>query len=168
MQQSHNPYVAPETRQPPRSGGRGLAAPLSRTHLDRAGPWLRLLTGLALIAYTGYTTVRGVGVDFAPLLQGAIGPVPLTLIGGLLVAVFLSIGQWLTSGRYTIIYAVLLVLDARYTQRQIGPGVAALTAYHMPGLDNILVSVVSFLASWGLSLVAARYGEVLLFGKRRG
>ena len=145
---------------------RGLVAPLSRTHLDRAGPWLRLLIGLALIAYTGYTTVRGVGEDFAPLLQGAIGPVPMTLVGGLLVAVFLSVGQWLTAGVHTIVYAVLLVLDARYTQRQIGPAVEALAAFHLPGVDNWVASVVSFVASWGASLLAARYGEVLLFGKR--
>jgi hypothetical protein len=146
---------------------RGLVAPLNRTHLDRAGPWLRLMIGLALIAYTGYTTVRGVAGDFAPLLQGAIAGVPLTLIGGLGAAVFLSVGQWLTAGRHTIVYAVLLILDARYTQRQIGPAVAALAAFHLPRVDNTIVSVVSFLASWGVSLLAARYGELLLFGKRK-
>lgn len=146
---------------------RGMPAPLSRTHLDRAGPWIRLMVGLALIAYTGYTTVRGVAGDFAPLLQGTIGPVPVTLIGGLLAAVFLSVGQWLTAGRHTIIYAVLLILDARYTQRQIGPAITALAAFHLPGVDNNIVSVVSFLASWGASLLAARYGELLLFGKRK-
>lgn len=146
---------------------RGLAAPLNRTHLDRAGPWIRLMIGLALIAYTGYTTVRGVGEDFAPLLQGAIGPIPMTLIGGLLAAVFLSVGQWLTAGVHTIVYAVLLILDARYTQRQIGPAIEALAAFHLPGVDNYIVSVVSFVASWGASLLAARYGELLLFGKRK-
>lgn len=152
------------TKAPPRDT---LAAPLNRRHLDRAGPWLRLMIGLALIAYTGYTTVRGVGQDFAPLLQGVIYGVPMTLVGGLMVAVFLSVGQWLTAGRYTIIYAVLLIIDARYTQRQIGPAVASLAAFHLPGVDNSIVSVVSFLASWGASLLAARYGELLLFGKRK-
>jgi len=29
---------------------RHLAAPLNRSHLDRAGPWLRLLAGVVLIA----------------------------------------------------------------------------------------------------------------------
>ena len=146
---------------------RGLVAPLNRTHLDRAGPWIRLMIGLVLIAYTGYTTVRGVGEDFAPLLQGTIGPVPMTLIGGLLAAVFLSVGQWLTAGVHTIVYAVLLILDARYTQRQIGPAVEALAAFHLPGVDSWVASVVSFVASWGASLLAARYGELLLFGKRK-
>jgi hypothetical protein len=145
---------------------RGLAAPLSRAHLDRAGPWLRLLAGIVLIVYTSYTTITGVGVDFAPLLQGTIGGVSLRLIGGFGVAAFLSLGEWLTSEQYPIVYSVLLILDARYTQRQIGPAVAALAEYHLQGLDPWIPSVVSLVASWGLSLLAARYGEILLFGKR--
>lgn len=148
---------------PPR---RGLAAPLNRAHLDRAAPWLRLMLGAALIAYTSYTTITGIGQDFAPLLQGSISGISMRLIGGLAAAVFLSVGEWLTSENYPIVYSVLLILDARYTQRQIGPGIEALASYHLAGLDTWIVAVVSFVVSWGLSLLAARYGEVLLFGKR--
>jgi hypothetical protein len=42
-----------------------------------------------------------------------------------------------------------------------------LAEYHLQGLDNWISTVVSFVASWGLSLIAARYGEILLFGKRK-
>lgn len=146
--------------------GHAIPAPLNRAQLQKSAPWLRLILGGALITYTSYTTVRGVGEDFAPLLQGSIGPLPLTLIGGLAAALLLSLGQWLTSESYPIVYSVLLLFDARYTQRQIGASVDALAAYHMAGLDRWIVSVVSLGASWGVSLLAARYGEILLLGKR--
>lgn len=154
-------------QQPLNKPRRGLAAPLSREHLDRAGPWLRLSAGLMLIMYTGYTTIRGVGEDFAPLLQGDIYGISMRLIGGLAAAALISLVEWLTSERYPIIYCVALWFDARYTQRQLGPSIDSLAAYHLQGLDAWIPTVVSFAMSWGLSFLAARYGEVLLFGKRR-
>ncbi len=154
-------------KQQPLHPRRGLAAPLSRDQLDRAGPWLRLLAGVALIAYTSYTTIIGVGQDFAPLLQGVIYGVPVQVIAGVGAALFISLVQWLTSEQYPIIYFIFLAIDARYTQRQIGSGIEALAQYHMRGLDLLLPAVVSFVVSWGLSLIAARYGEILLFGKRK-
>jgi hypothetical protein len=147
---------------------RGLSAPLNREHLDRAGPWLRLLAGLALIAYTSYTTITGIGEDFAPLLQGSLyGVLSAQLAAGVCAALLISLVEWLTSESYPLIYAAFLVIDARYTQRQVGPSITALAEYHLQGLDNWISTVVSFVASWGLSLIAARYGEILLFGKRK-
>lgn len=146
---------------------RGLSAPLNRDHLDRAGPWLRLLAGVVLIAYTSYTTIVGIGEDFAPLLQGSVYGVPIQVLAGVGAALFISLVQWLTSEQYKLIYLIFLAIDARYTQRQIGPGIDALAQYHMRDLDPILPSVVSFVVSWGSSLLAARYGEILLFGKRK-
>lgn len=149
-----------------KSGLRGVSAPpLSHSQLDKAGPWLRGLLGVALLAYTGYTTVSGVGSDFAPLLVGTAAWVPLAT--GLGVALLLSLGQWLTSETVPIVYVLLLLIDARYTQRQIGPWVEALAQYHLRELDEVWTSVVSFLVSWGASIAAARYGEILLFGRRR-
>jgi hypothetical protein len=147
---------------------RGLAAPLNREHLDRAGPWLRLMAGLALIAYTSYTTITGIGDDFAPLLKGSLyGVISVQLAAGVAAALLISLVEWLTSEQYRLIYIAFLIIDARYTQRQIGPGVAALSQYHLKGLDSVIPVVVSFVASWGVSLLAARYGEILLFGKRK-
>jgi hypothetical protein len=144
-----------------------LAAPLSRDMIDKARPWIRLLLGAALIAWSSYTTVSGVGRDFAPLLQGAIYGIPMTLIGGLGVALFLSFGEWLTSEHFPILYCALLIIDARYTQQQIGGGISALAHYHLQGLHEFAPLVVSFLVSWFLALAVARYGEILLFGKRK-
>lgn len=145
-----------------------LQAPLDRNAIDRAAPWLRLMAGAALIAWSSYTTVAGVGSDLAPILKGnmAFG-MDATLVVGLLVALFLSLGEWLTSEHIPILYSALLILDARYTELQIGPWLDALAAYHLRASPQWLPGVVSFVASWGLSLVIARYGEILLFGRRR-
>jgi len=144
-----------------------LAAPINRQTIDNARPWIRLLLGAALIAWSSYTTVSGVGRDFAPLLQGAVYGVPMTIIGGLGVALFLSFGEWLTSEHYQLLYSGLLIIDARYTQQQIGGPIDALAHFHLEKLPPIVPIVVSFLASWFLALAVARYGEILLFGKRK-
>lgn len=145
---------------------RGIAnAPLSHTHLDKAGPWIRMLLGLALIVYTGYTTISGVVADFAPLLVGA--PLYIPLASGIAVAVALSLGEWLTSETVPFIYFILLLIDSRYTQRQIGPAIERLTTFHLQEYPTYLTAVVSFIVSWGLAIAAARYGEILLFGRRK-
>lgn len=144
-----------------------LAAPLNRATLDNARPWIRLMLGVALIAYSSFTTITGVGRDFAPLLQGDVYGIPMTLIGGICAALFLSGGQWLTNGHFTLLYVGLLLVDARYTQQQIGPAIGALASFHLSGLHPFAPFVVSLLVSWSLALAVARYGEVLLFGKRK-
>lgn len=145
---------------------RSLRAPLSREDLDRAGPWLRLLAGIFLIAGSSYATITGVGEDFAPLLVGDIYSIPIYIIAGAAAAALLSLGEWLTSERIPLLYAAFLFADARYTQWQIGPWVDSLAMYHLAS-SRWAAPVVSFLVSWGLSLAVARYGEILLFGRRR-
>ena len=142
-------------------------APLSREELDRAAPWIRLILGASLIAWSSYTTIQGVGRDFAPLLTGSVAGVSMVIVGGLLVAAFLSLGEWLTSEHAPLVYSALLIIDARYTEQQIGPWIGALASYHLADVSPFTTSVVSFVLSWGLSLAIARYGEILLFGRRR-
>lgn len=152
------------TKQPARDT---LAPPLSRDTINNARPWIRLLLGVALLGFSGYTTISGVGRDFAPLLQGTLYGVSLTLIGGLGVALFLTFGEWLTSEQYPMLYCALLIIDARYTQQQIGGPIDALARYHLSELHTFAPLVVSFFVSWGIALAVARYGEILLFGKRK-
>lgn len=145
-----------------------LQAPLDRNTVDRSAPWLRLIAGAALIAWSSYTTITGVGADFSPVLAGRMAfGMEATLVVGLLAALFLSLGEWLTSEHVPLLYSALLIIDARYTEMQIGPWIAALAAYHLRSSPQLLSTVVSFLVSWGLSLAIARYGEILLFGRRR-
>lgn len=151
------------TKAPPLRGI--TSAPLTHTHLDKAGPWIRLLLGLVVIAYTSYTTISGVGQDLAPVLKDAPDYMPLAV--GLGVAVFLSGGEWLTSEHVPVVYVILLLIDAHYTEVQIGPWIDKLAAYHLASAGVLATSVVSFLVSWGLSIAMARYGEILLFGRRK-
>lgn len=147
---------------------RGLAAPLKREELDRAAPWLRLIAGAALIAWSSYTTVLGVGIDFAPLVDGrTLYGIPLAIVVGLGVSALLSLIQWLTSEHVPLIYAAALLVDARYTQWQVGPWIEPLATYHLRDLAPGIAWGVSLVVSWGLALLIARYGEILLFGRRR-
>jgi len=163
MAATQRPDVAPDRRP---AAPRGIqSAPLTHAHLDKAGPWIRLMLGLAVISYTSYTTISGVGGDLAPVLKDAPGYMPLAV--GLGVAVFLSAGEWLTSEQVPLLYAFLLLIDARYTQRQIGPAIDALAQYHLREQPALLTQGVSLAVSWGLSIALARYGEILLFGRRK-
>lgn len=158
--------MAVREQQPSKPQLRGIrAAVLNHSHLDKAAPWIRLMLGLLVIAYTSYTTISGVGADLAPVLKDAPDYMPLAV--GLTVAVILSGGEWLTSEHVPVVYALLLIIDASYTERQIGPWIDKLTAYHLATAPAIAVPVVSFLISWGLSIAMARYGEILLFGRRK-
>jgi hypothetical protein len=154
----------PETN--PTQPTRGInRAPLNHEHLDKSAPWIRMLLGLGLIAYTGYTTINGVRTDLAPLLVGA--PWYMPLATGLGVAVFLSAGEWYTSEVAPFVYFILLLVDSRYTQRQIGPWIETLAAYHLKEYPSYLTVMVSLIVSWALAIAAARYGEILLFGRRK-
>lgn len=141
-------------------------APLSRADLDKSLPWLRLLIGALLIGFSTITTVAGVQADCGPLCGGLWYGAPVWAVAGLLTALCISVGQWFTSERWPFIYAALLLVDARYTQRIIGPPIDMLAAYHMDGAP--VAWIVALVVSWGLALATARFGEVLLFGRRKG
>lgn len=142
----------------------GLRAPLSRADLDRAGPWFRAVLGLVFIAISVVTTVRGVQQDFAPLLawHPFAGP-----IAGIVVAALLSVGQWLTSERVPFVYLVLVLIDARYTQAPLSEPIFQLATYHLHDMPVWAIPIVAMMVSWTMALLVARFGEILLFGRRR-
>lgn len=154
--------LPPVTR--PQRGGL-LQPPINRNNLDRAAPWLRLIAGLVLIAVSSYSTITGVAADAAPLELPVVAGLAGGVAAGVLVALFLSLGEWLTSEQVPYVYAAFLLMDAWYTQRQIGDGVVRLANYHLGGTG--VAPVIAFVLSWLLALAIARFGEVLLFGKRR-
>lgn len=143
-------------------------APLNRRDLDRALPWFRGALGLALIAYSSIATVDGVRVDCGPLCAAPIAglpvAVPLWVALGVAAAALLSLGEWFTSWRWWGVYAVLLLADARYSQRWLDDWTLPLAAYNV-GAD--VAWVVSGVVSWGLALIVALAGEALLFGWRK-
>lgn len=144
------------------------AAPLSRSDLDRSLPWFRVLLGLVLITYSSVATIDGVRVDCGPLCAGPISGLPVVIpvwiVLGVLVAVLMSVAEWLTSDRYMTIYAVVLLADARYSQSWLDDWILPLVTYHTQG--SPLAWAIGLVVSWGLAILVARFGEVLLFGRR--
>jgi hypothetical protein len=143
-----------------------LRAPLDRRDLDRVAPWLRVALGLALLAWSSYTTIIGFNNDLSPVLEGKmLFGIPAGVLTGVLLAVLLSLGEWLTSERARLIYSALLFVDAWYTQRQVGPAAEKLAKAYLS--DTGIAPLVALVLSWLAALAIARYGEILLFGRRR-
>lgn len=150
----------PYTRAPTRP-------PLSRSDLDRALPWFRGALGLALIAYSSLATIDGVRVDCGPLctapIVGLPVAVPIWAALGVGAAALLSLGQWFSSWRWWWVYALLLMADARYSQMWLDDWTQPLAAHN---LEGGVAWWVGFVVSYGLALLVAVFGEVLLFGRR--
>jgi hypothetical protein len=143
-----------------------LRAPLDRRDLDRVAPWLRAGLGLTLLAWSSYATIIGFNNDLSPVLDGKmLFSIPAGVLAGILLAVLLSLGEWLTSERARIVYSALLLVDAWYTQRQVGPAAEKLARAHLA--DAGIAPIVALVLSWLAALASARYGEILLFGRRR-
>jgi hypothetical protein len=143
-----------------------LRAPLNRRDLDRVAPWLRAGLGLTLLAWSSYATIVGFSNDLSPVLDGKmLFAIPAGVLVGILLAVLLSLGEWLTSERARLVYGVLLLVDAWYTQRQIGPAAEKLAKAHLS--DASIAPFVALVLSWLAALAIARYGEILLFGRHR-
>lgn len=140
-------------------------APLSRADLQKAAPYLRAGLGVVLIAYSALSTIDGVQADCGPLCAGLVYGVPLGLLVGVGVAALLSLGQWLTSESWRFAYAVLLLVDARYSQRWLDDWLLPVAAHNIG--DVGLASSAGLLLSWALAIAIAMFGEILLFGRRR-
>lgn len=148
------------------SPGNELRAPLSRKHLYKAAPGLRAVLGIVLIGASWYSTIIGVHADATPLELPSVGFVPGGIIAGIVLALLLTIGEWLTSEKAIYIYIGLLVLDAWYTQRQIDDRSYALVAYHLAAAPPWAPPILGFVLSWLIAIAVARFGELLLFGRR--
>jgi hypothetical protein len=140
-------------------------APLSRAELAKAGPWLRGGLGVALIAYSALSTIDGVRADCGPLCEGVVYGLPLGLLIGVLVAALLSLGQWLTSEHWRFAYAVLLLIDARYSQRWLDDWLVPVTQHNIASDAGLAMSA-GLVLSWVGAVAIAMFGELLLFGRR--
>jgi hypothetical protein len=152
-------------------------APISRTFVDGALPFLRIALGVAFIAYSANSTIRIGATDLIWLFPTTN---TITIGGGAdaywyaaVVAIILFAGQIATSERYPRTYHLFLWPDAIYTGRGVQAALdTALTvlAGAVVG-DNAGARMIGWLISWPVGLiigyVIARWGEELLFGKRR-
>jgi hypothetical protein len=154
-------------------------APINRDITDAAAPWLRLLLGVAFVAYSANTTIQ-YGADdlaffFKAGLDFTIGYVADRYWYASLFAVILFLGEVVCGERWPRIYWLFLIPDAFYTSRQIQQGFQnAFTVILSGGSANPSGAAIAgaIVASWVAGLligfIIAKWGEVLIFGRRRG
>lgn len=144
----------------------GGAAPLDRAILDSAASPVRVLFGIIFLGWSWASTVLILGGALAPVFSvSIIEGVPTSYVVGLAIAFGVTVVEFVSAGRWPIIYAlVLLILDAPFTTYQtyqwLTSIVSALTIVSTVGAVGVGI------ASLICGIVAAIFGEVLLFGRR--
>jgi hypothetical protein len=143
------------------------AAPLDRALLDTAASPVRVVFGALFLGWSWISTILIVGWFLAPVLPGAFFQVAGdSYVVGFGVAGLVTAAEFVSAGRWPAAYwPTLLVFDASFTSWQTHAWLALIVAAHTPitaGLDVVLwlVSIVG-------GVVAAIFGELLLFGGRR-
>lgn len=140
------------------------AAPLDRAMLDSAASPTRVLFGLIFLAWSWVSTVL-IGGDFlTPLFTSALAPYVAALVFALLVTgiEFVSAGRW--PGVY---WPVLLLLDAPFTTVQTHGWITALAEPYAKEALSAGADAVVWAAALICGIIAAIFGELLLFGRRR-
>lgn len=154
-------------------------APISRTLVDESIPWLRALLGLCFVAYSANSTIFIGAAHLLWLFEGTkritIGAFADAYWYSAAVALILFIGEVATSERYPRTYRLFLGPDVFYTGLGIFAGLSkalALLVFAALGPEYREVAEwFGWLLAFPLSAVAgyfvAKWGEVLLLGKRR-
>lgn len=144
----------------------GMAPPLPREWLDMIASPLRVLFGLVFIAWSWISTIIVLGVLLYPVMPGtALEVVPDWFVLALGVSFLVSLAEFVSSDRWPLAYwVVLLLCDASFTIWQTRVWLLAIVQAQTE------VALAGHLAIWLVSIIggitAARFGEVLLFGRR--
>jgi hypothetical protein len=152
-------------------------APISRGLVDELLPWLRALLGIIFIAYSANSTIF-IGADdllwlFAPTAQITIGSFPDAYWYSCFTALLLFAGEVATSERFKRTYWLFLIPDAFYTGRGLWVGLRKAMRILIGGqlgespAAAMVADIVAFIVAAVLGYLIAKWGEVLLFGKRR-
>lgn len=144
----------------------GMAPPLPRTWLDTIAPALRVLFGLIFIAWSWISTIIILGALLKPVMPAALLGLPDRFLVAIVVSFLVSLAEFVSSDRWPGVYwTVLLLCDASFTTWQTRAWlvqiVRAQTDIALPG------HIVIWLAALIGGIVAAKFGEVLLFGAGR-
>lgn len=143
------------------------AAPLDRTLLDSAASPTRVIFGILFLAWSWVSTVIIFGRLLAPSVRSALVPgVPDSYLVAFGFALLVTAAEFVSAGRWPVAYwPILLLLDAPFTTWQTYTWVSAvvepLTAVSTAGKIGIGA------ASLICGIIAAIFGELLLFGRRR-
>lgn len=142
------------------------AAPLDRAILDSAASPTRVFFGILFLAWSWVSTVIILGRALSPAIPSAVVPgVPDSYLVAFGFALLVTAVEFVSAGRWPVAYTlVLLTLDAPFTTYQT---YGWLTTILTPLTTMTTAGYVGIgLASLIGGVVAAIFGEVLLFGRR--
>lgn len=142
----------------------GMAPPLPRAWLDTIAPALRVLFGIIFIAWSWISTLLVLGTLLVPVLPSAtLGGIPDRALIALGVAFLVSLAEFASSDRWPLAYwIVLLGCDASFTTWQTRDWLVQIVSAqtHITLLGHIAIWLAAVIGG----IVAAKFGEVLLFG----
>lgn len=154
-------------------------APISRGLVDEALPWLRALLGLAFVAYSANSTIFLGATHLMWLFETTkritIGSFADAYWYSGALALLLFVGEVATSERYPRGYRFFLVPDVFYTGLGVFAGLSkalslltvAVIGTEYQAAANWLGWLLAFPVSAYIGYIIAKWGEILLFGKRR-
>lgn len=145
-------------------------APLDRAMLDSAASPTRVFFGILFLAWSWVSTVLILGRILGPAFPAA----PAGVQNSYLVAVGVAIGvtalEFVSAGRWPFVYwPVLLLFDAPFTTAQTHSWLTVLIQPYMQPATEIPLGIdaVIWIAALVCGIIAAIFGELLLFGRRR-
>jgi hypothetical protein len=145
----------------------GVAAPLPREWLDTVAPAIRVLFGLIFIAWSWISTLLIVGRLLSPVLPGAtLGGIPDRALIAIGFAFLISLAEFVASDRWPGAYWVILLFgDASFTTWQTRAWLILIVEAqtHIELAGHVAIWIASVVGG----IIAAKFGEVLLFGKGR-
>lgn len=149
-------------------------APLSRGLIDDALPFLRAALGIVFVAISAISTILLGGADLRYFVGDiiTIGYFPDRFWYASIGALILFLGEVATAERSRVVYAIFLVPDVFYTVRGMWAGMARGFTVIVGGdepsdIERLIGSIIGLIVSIIAGYVIAKYGEILLFGKRR-
>lgn len=149
----------------------GMAPPLPRAWLDSIATPLRVLFGLVFIAWSWISTIIILSTWLKPLMpESSIPGLPDRLLVALGLAFLVSLAEFVSTDRWPVAYwLIMLGCDASFTTWQTHTWLLIMVqAQQEPGAQvSTLGHLVTWLASIAGGIIAAKFGEVLLFGHKR-
>jgi hypothetical protein len=149
---------------------RHIAAPLDRAILDSAASPVRVLFGILFLAWSWVSTVLILGGLLAPAIPSALfEAIPNSYLVAFGFALLITAVEFVAAGRWPLAYTlVLLILDAPFTAWQTYGWLTAIIEPIDPHTTitiggSITIGLVAIICG----IVAAIFGELLLFGRRR-
>jgi hypothetical protein len=144
------------------------SVPIDRRRLDTFRKPFRILFGAVFLGYTGYAVALWVHEFTAPVVGPAVVfSIPITYMLGFLAALLIMVAEWYLAESRWYWYAIPFIPDVWFTYDLTESWVRLFVDVHMAGEPVGIIQGVTVGVSLLIAVVSARFGEILLFGKRR-